>query len=215
MVYLPMFPRTMHTCLGVFLVWQLAGCASLTPEQCKLADWASIGMADGSHGESAARINDHAKACAEVGVRPDLPAYLRGRAQGLLHYCQAENAFKVGRGGAANNSEDCPQPMQRAFAENYQDGHELHRIESQLSQLMGRLDHEERQYRSADERIQSIRSDLKAKDLSTERRTALLSEYDRLVEKKEALLRSRIPLQVEVERLRAYFHQRQRELGRQ
>ncbi len=34
------------------------------------------------------RIQEHASACAKIGAKPDMEAYLSGRIEGLVSYCQ-------------------------------------------------------------------------------------------------------------------------------
>jgi len=193
----------------------LAGCASLTPEQCRLADWRQIGFADGTQGASAARINDHARACAETGVRPDLDAYLRGREQGLHNYCQPENAFAIGRSGSmAAAAGDCPEQMKFAFAQQYQRGHEVHRIEDELARRRARLYHNSGVVRGHNERIASIREELAKKDLPEDRRKALLHDFNRLVDQKEMIGRENLYLAAEADRLQFHLHLKLREFGR-
>ena len=50
----------------------LAGCASMSEDQCRRADWLERGQRDGRNGENPYRIDDHRKACGKVGIVPDL-----------------------------------------------------------------------------------------------------------------------------------------------
>lgn len=83
------------------LLLALAGCATLTPEECRTADWYRIGVADGAEGWGTGRIEQHRRACAETGVSPDAAAWLRGRLAGLRQYCTPATAHEVGRRGGA------------------------------------------------------------------------------------------------------------------
>lgn len=192
----------------------LAGCASMTPDQCRMADWRQIGYADGAQGLSGARIDDHAKACAEVGVRPNLDEYLRGRSQGLFSYCQPENGFTVGRRGERENAGDCPASMRFAFLEQYQRGQEIYAIESDLERRRSRLDHNYRSLRSHDERIGAVRAELAKSDLPAERRTALSNELNRLADEKNAIINENAYLRLESDRLQSHLYYRLREMGR-
>lgn len=192
----------------------LAGCASLTPEQCMHADWRRIGFADGTQGLPGARIEDHAKACAAQGIRLNLDEYLKGRAQGLYSYCQPENGFTVGRRGNEHNAADCPDYMKQAFLYQYQRGHLIYDIESELSRQRSHIDRNYRRIRHDDERISEIRDDLKKSDLPAERRTELLNEFNRLVEEKDALSRENAYLRNESERLQMHLSMKLREFGR-
>lgn len=192
----------------------LASCASLSPEQCMRADWRQIGFADGTTGISAARINDHAKACAEVGVRPDLDAYLQGREEGMVRYCQPENGFTIGRNGGTPNVADCPEQMKPFFLDQYRRGYQIHVIEGDLAQRRSRLYRNNLQIRRNDERIAAIRAELEKKELPEDQRKSLLHEFNHLVEQKNALGRENAFLVVETERLQGYLYMYLREAGR-
>lgn len=191
----------------------MAGCASMTPEQCRHADWHQIGYADGAQGLSGARIDDHAKACAEIGVRPNLDEYLRGRSQGLFSYCQPENGFAVGRRGEHENAADCPASMRFVFLDQYRRGQEIHLIEADLEQRRSRLNRNYQRLRSHDERIVAVRADLAKSDLPAERRIALSNEFNRLVDEKNAIVNENSNLRFESDRLQSHLYSRLREMG--
>lgn len=202
--------RFLLSCLPAVL---LAGCATLTPEQCRHADWRQIGFADGAGGAAATRINDHAKACAEAGVRPDLDSYLRGREQGLLNYCRAENGFVVGRGGQFANVADCPENMKGAFLTQYRQGQQIHLIEADLAQRRSRIHQNNGRLRRDNERIDWIRGELRKKDLPDDQRKALLDEFERLVEHKNAVSRENAYLMTEADRIQYHLQMTLRAAG--
>jgi hypothetical protein len=201
---------------GVLLLTALVatGCASLSPQQCKQANWLQIGYADGAQGLSGARIDEHAKACAEFGIRPDLEEYLRGRSQGLFSYCQPENGFAVGRRGSEQNVADCPASMRGAFIDQFQRGQQVHAIEYELEQRRTRLSHNHSRVRRANDRIASIRAELGRNDLPADRRNVLLSEFNRLVEEKNTISRENAYLDIEAGRLQMQLGHTLRDFGR-
>lgn len=201
-------------CLGAIPVMLLAGCASLSPEQCLQGDWRQIGFSDGVAGRSALRINDHSKACAEHGVRPNLDDYVTGREQGLRNYCQPENGFSIGRQGASHNAGDCPENMKPAFLDQYQRGYQIHLVETDLAQRRAHIDRNYRRMRHHDERIAAIRSELGRPDLPPARRTALLNDYNRLVDEKNFMGRENSLIQIEADRLQMHLYMRLQENGR-
>ena len=203
----------MHHLLSWLPAMLLAGCATLTPEQCRHADWRQIGFSDGAGGASAARINDHAKACAEAGVKPDLDSYLRGREQGLTTYCRAENGFTVGRGGGYANAADCPESMKYAFMEQYRRGQQIHLIESDIAHRHSRIHQNNSRMVRDNERIAWIRGELRKKDLPDEQRKALLDEFERVVEHKNAISRENAFLVAEADRLQFHLQMQLREAG--
>lgn len=194
-------------------VMLIAGCATLSPEQCRHADWRQIGFADGTGGASAARINDHAKACAEIGVKPDLDSYLRGREQGLVNYCRAENGFAIGRGGGIANAADCPESTKFAFMDQYRRGQQIHVLESDLAQRRSRIYENNNRMRRDAKRISEIREELRKKDLPDEQRKALLDDFERLVERKNAAGRENAFLIPEIDRLQFHLQMKLREAG--
>lgn len=184
----------------------VTGCASLTPEQCRHADWRQIGFADGSQGLPGARIDDHAKACAEQGIRPALNEYLQGRAQGLYSYCQPENGFAVGRRGAVGNVGDCPDSLKQAFLNNYRHGNQVYLLESQIAQQRTRLERNLRQLHRHDERIAMIQEALGKKDLAEDERSKLVQESRRLLDDKKTLNRENAYLRADGERLQMHLY---------
>lgn len=191
----------------------LAGCASLSPEQCRQADWYQIGYADGVNGLSGARINDHASACAESGIRPDLNEYLTGRSRGLVSYCQPGNGFALGRAGRQHNAADCAPHLRQAFTDEYWRGSRIHQLESGLNDHRSRIGNNDWQMRRNDERIASIRAELGKPNLSADRRAALLNEFNNLVEQKNALARENLYLSQEAGRLQFQLDHKRREYG--
>lgn len=176
--------------LGLFL---LASCASLSPEQCRNADWRQIGYADGANGAPGSRIQEHASACAKIDAKPDMEAYLAGRMEGLVSYCQPENGFDVGRRGAPDNAGDCPPHVRAAFLQNYRQGREMRRRE---------------------DRIEDIRKELRRPNVSAERRGSLLGEMERLIDRKQDTGGRQVALQREMDIVQQRLAVRLREMGR-
>lgn len=76
----------------------LNACASLSPEECKTADWARLGYADAMKGD-AAQLPDYVKDCAKAGVTPDPRAYMGGYDSGAKAFCTYEKGVEVGEQG--------------------------------------------------------------------------------------------------------------------
>jgi hypothetical protein len=212
-----MFPREIamsrHTAAPLFVL-VLCACSTMSPEQCRSADWRQIGYADGIEGYPGSRIQEHASACAGSGVTPDLSAYLAGRADGLKTYCQPQKGFDVGRGGRPDNAGDCPEPMRAAFLEQYGRGRQINAIESEIGSLRSSLENERRLQRRNDERIDDIRKELNRQGLDASRRNALLDEMNRLVERKEDNGRRRLRLQRDIDDTQRRLDERLRQFGR-
>ncbi|NRF71576.1 DUF2799 domain-containing protein [Aquincola sp. S2] len=103
----------------------LSGCATLSDKECRRADWRAIGQSDGVAGWGISRLDEHAKACREVGVVPDPTAYARGREQGLQSYCQPQVGRTKGADGASYYGV-CSGPAEAAFMRGYQVGKQIH-----------------------------------------------------------------------------------------
>jgi len=159
-------------------------------------------------------VRNKVKACAEVGIRPNLDEYLRGRSQGLFSYCQPENGFVIGRRGESENAADCPASMRFAFLDQYRHGQEIHLIESDLEQRRSRLNRNNRRLRGCDERIAAVRTELTKNDLPTERRVALSNELNKLVDEKNFIVNENGNLRLESDRLQSHLYFRLREMGR-
>jgi hypothetical protein len=105
----------------------LVGCshATLTKEECRTVDWRTVGYEDGVAGRPADQVGLHRQACAEHGVRPDLDAYLAGRAAGMREFCQPHNGYRAGANGV-EYYDSCPPELAPAFEAAYESGRELY-----------------------------------------------------------------------------------------
>ena len=50
----------------------LSGCATMSQDECRMADWYSVGFEDGVRGAGADNIGKHREACAEHGIAADV-----------------------------------------------------------------------------------------------------------------------------------------------
>lgn len=183
-------PLAIASCIFI-----LSSCASLSPEQCKNADWRQIGYTDGANGEPAGRLQEHASACAKANVKPDLEAYLSGRMEGLLSYCQPENGFEVGRRGRPDNAGDCPPHLRAPFLDQYRQGREINGLEGEVQRLRSMLQNDQNEARRSDRRMEDIRNELRRPNLSPERRTSLLNEIERLLDRRQDAGRRQLGMQ--------------------
>lgn len=74
----------------------LAGCASMSEQQCRQAQWQNVGLKDGREGATSSRLDAHREACAKVGVVPDAQVWQSGYEQGLQSYCSPNSAWYAG-----------------------------------------------------------------------------------------------------------------------
>jgi hypothetical protein len=73
----------------------LSSCATMSKEECKVANWKDVGFNDGANGE-AVLLADHAKSCSETGVTPDRNLYMQGYTEGEKNYCTYDNGLSAG-----------------------------------------------------------------------------------------------------------------------
>lgn len=125
-------------CLLALSALLLSGCASLSENQCRTADWESIGYQDGSRGYDAGRIGNHSEACAEYGIKADRELYEEGRLQGLELFCTGYNGMRLGRQGYAYSGV-CPLSLQGDFVRGYEVGRELHDMDAHMQQLQSEV----------------------------------------------------------------------------
>ncbi|NVJ49763.1 MAG: DUF2799 domain-containing protein [Gammaproteobacteria bacterium] len=112
----------------------LQGCATLSKDECRSADWRTIGFEDGSRGYSSQRIASHREACAEYGVAPDFERYMQGHKQGIRNYCVPSRGFSLGRSGSQYNNL-CPADLEPSFLTAYRRGLEVHAAEDEVRRI--------------------------------------------------------------------------------
>lgn len=143
----------------------LAGCASMSPQECRTADWYERGLRDGQDGQSRAYLDEHAKACKEVNVRPDASRWAAGWEVGIRHYCTPANGFEQGRSGRYY-SRSCPPNLEPGFLDRYRSGKAIYDAERRVDDLDNRIrDRERRLERSKDDRERDrLRSEIRDLD---------------------------------------------------
>lgn len=163
------------------------GCATISKEQCQSGDWGAVGYGDGVDGRPMSRLDDHAKACAKVGVTPEPAPYFAARAEGLKRYCTEPNGFRVGREGKSYAGV-CPPPVEAEFLGGYADGERVHaatqRLESARSDLSSADARADKRARQAD----GVEDELRNPKLTDEQIRELRDRLNRLRrERREAI----------------------------
>lgn len=149
----------------VVAVTFLSSCASMSEQECLSANWLDQGFRDGRNGQPLRRFEEHRQACVKVGVRPDQRLYLKGRDQGIVHYCAPSNAVEEGRLGRQYRNA-CPAHLEYGFLRAYEQGRLVYDAEQRIEKL-------NRESRQLEERLKtekdkesrhSIRQELRAVD---------------------------------------------------
>lgn len=131
--------------LGLLLLTSLlAGCASMSEQDCLGADWQQIGERDGAFGHSVERLSYHEKACHKYGLDSDRSAYFRGHREGLRVFCTPESGYQEGI-EQRRYRYVCPVDSESSFLHEYAKG---------LSDRVRELDY---QYRDVQRRYQRAR----------------------------------------------------------
>ena len=97
--------------LALLFLAPLASCTTVSEEECRGGDWQAIGFQDGVDGRDTRFVENHTKACASVGVAPDIAEWEQGREEGLVVYCTPLRNYLLGRRGIVAK-EICPAELQ-------------------------------------------------------------------------------------------------------
>ncbi|MFD2376582.1 DUF2799 domain-containing protein [Ottowia pentelensis] len=95
-----MLRRAGSMVMGLVLA-TLGGCAAMSADECRTADWREQGIRDALAGYERTRLQDVRKACAEAGVMPDETQYWQGWQRGIAQFCTPANGLSWGRQAAA------------------------------------------------------------------------------------------------------------------
>lgn len=110
----------------------LTNCATMSVEECKVANWQSVGYRDGKAGQDMDYLLNHAKACGKASITPDKRAWEAGRQQGLKIYCTADNAFALGKAGSKLNYV-CPSDSMAQLQRYNENGLTIYRLKNQIN----------------------------------------------------------------------------------
>ncbi len=155
--------------LPLTLITLLSGCASMSPEECKTADWYNVGYQNGLNGNPPSIINSYTEDCNEAGVTPNRAQWKEGFDKGTIIYCSPDNGYTVGCEGR----EYYGVCSNKQFLENYQLGRQeyqrqqrIQQIDTEISVIDNQLDNnpdkenakrlKEKRKRLADERSQLL-----------------------------------------------------------
>ena len=114
--------------------------------------WRTVGYEDGVAGKPGDRIGEHRRACAEIGVTPDLNAYLAGRTAGLREYCQPHNGYRAGASGYTY-FDTCPADLAEGFEIAYDEGRALYVRERRVTDTEQQIEDKRREIRRLEDRV--------------------------------------------------------------
>jgi hypothetical protein len=196
---MPMFMRVWKFGCGLGLALLLASCATMSPEECQLAQWAEVGQRDGLRGAPLSVLSARKEDCAKADVVVDEQAYQAGRELGLASYCRIDNAVPLGLSGASYAGV-CPPALEAAFLPRYRAAHVVYSLRGEIQTLYDRTDQLERRLRDIprreDDRMRSNPSEAERqkirREADEERRNlrSELAETDRRLYRKREELRA-------------------------
>jgi hypothetical protein len=126
----------------------LAACDTMSPQECKVANWNEVGLRDGMSGQTLSLLDERVKDCAKAGTRVETNAYLAGRERGLQSFCRIENAATLGLNGTSYQGV-CPPRIDAEFRRRHQAGYAVYALRSKVSDLDSRGENLQRRLRDA------------------------------------------------------------------
>jgi len=156
-------------CCLLYLSGLVAGCATLSQEECLRGDWYFIGRWDADRGYSDNRLGEHRKACEDYRVSVDAAAYEKGYQAGLQVFCTPARGYEYGRNGQ-NYQNTCPPALEPAFLNQYRWGYELYSIEAEKAKKKTELSNIESQISSVKNELRKDKFEDKDKNEDERRR---------------------------------------------
>ena len=147
----------------------LAGCTTMSKDQCLAGAWGEKGYQDGLSGYRPSRLDDHAQACAKFGVEANPSAYLSAREDGLRTYCTWENGFRQGRQGNSYGGV-CAPAEEREFLPAYEDGRRIYVVEQAVSSAESALNSAVSRIENREDKLDAKQRELRQEGLSDEER---------------------------------------------
>jgi outer membrane murein-binding lipoprotein Lpp len=147
----------------------LAGCTTMTKDQCLAGAWGEKGYQDGLSGYRTSRMDDHAQACAKFGVAANPTAYLSAREDGLRTYCTWESGFRQGRQGNSYGGV-CSPAEEASFLPAYQDGRQIYVAEQAVASIESALNSAISRIEDREDKLEAKQRELRQEGLTDEQR---------------------------------------------
>lgn len=177
-----MLTQIKNILISVFVALVVTSCSTLSKDECKTANWQTIGYEDGSRGYKASRIGQHRSACAEYGIQPDLTTYNKGREEGLHHYCTANTAYNKGLSGYLYNGV-CAGYNEREFLDAFNYGQTIYKSKRKLSNLKTKYSQDENYIARLESELHEKEDWLVSGKLSKVKALIILNETKEIAEK--------------------------------
>lgn len=173
-----LFSASLPRLFLVALLLTLAGCASMSEDECRTANWSDIGMRDGQNGAPRATFGSHVKACREIGVIADQQSYMRAWDRGIVSFCTPQNGLEMGRRGRSYANGTCPAELEPGFRFRYERGYDVYRAQQEIDRVNFQL--RDKQHKLDETRDDGVRRTLRQqmRDLDFDMRRARDRLYD-------------------------------------
>ena len=137
----------------------VAGCATMSENECASADWYSVGHQDGAEGRSLDTANQRGAACNNHGYRMNHARYRQGRDAGLALYCTPTRGYDLGAAGRDYNGV-CIGHDEATFVSAYREGRELFSYTSAVARARADVADAEAGIRKAKKRFRKLNDEL-------------------------------------------------------
>ncbi|WP_226643100.1 DUF2799 domain-containing protein [Microbulbifer variabilis] len=118
----------------ITLILLSAGCATMSEDECHMADWQALGYEDGAEGRELSYMGKRRESCAKYGVQLNASTYRIGRDEGLELFCTELRGFSEGRSGE-NYAGVCPAGLEGLFLKGYGTGRDLFVAKSAVEEI--------------------------------------------------------------------------------
>jgi len=164
----------------------LFGCATMSKEECLVANWYTIGLEDGSEGRAAAHIGKHRKACADAGVSPDVKEYTAGRQAGLKDYCVASRGYQLAMSGDEYHGV-CRGPQEKGFLKGFKNGQIVYQAKEVLDMVRSDINSALSQEKKLKKKIEKKEALILSDESTSEQRADALKRVKELTAELEAV----------------------------
>ncbi len=175
--------KFLTVCLGSLVFLSLGGCESMSPSQCRTADWARQGYQDGLRGESQNRIADYAEDCGKAGVQANPFEYRRGWDSGIVQFCTPQNGWSQGLQGSSYKENACQgQAGNPQYSYYFKIGMDAYRTKKQIDNNNQEINHLQKRLedkKTPDPDKRRLREDMSRLDREQYRLRDLLMQQQR------------------------------------
>ena len=155
----------------------VSSCSTMSPQECKGANWKNVGYEDGSKGKPR-RLSNYVKDCAEAKVKPDRNLYISGYRAGEKVYCTYDNGLERGKKGNSASGVCNTPGLRHNFIRGYTKGEKQYKITSKIKNKQNEIDKIDRKIKKIAKG--KIKSDAKSIDLLYREKTVVRQEIELL-----------------------------------